>query len=233
MGERDETKRPWHRRRLRGDSPSLCAGAGSGIGDGALFGTEKPLRGANVYPAGRVVEASVPKGATTEIVTEFATVTCLENQIGVKITNAGGKGLSVIGRVATFVFNQCTVPDGKGGTEACTVKAVNKGATEGEQYLATFTAKGSGNGELGIGASSLGLMGFAVSCAAPAKVDCTFEGAPNLTFTGGPVLGVAGTIGGSPSMTPKKGGAKCPAAAATWKFKWEITSPSPLFLQLE
>jgi len=192
-----------------------------------------PCGAGNVYPAGRVVEASVPKLSSTEIVTESVTVTCLENRVGVTITSAGGKGASVVGRVSTFVFNQCTVPDGKGGTESCTVKPVNMGAGEAEQYLSTFTGS-KGNGTLSIGASSLGKPGYTVSCAAPAEqVNCTFEGAPNLTFTGGPVLGVPGTIAGPASMTPKAGGKKCPTMAATWKFKWEITSPTPLFLEAE
>lgn len=196
---------------------------------------KNPCGAANIYPIGRVVEAAVPKGGTTEIVTTLATVTCLESQVGVKITNEGGKGASVIGRVTVFNFKQCTVPDGKGGTENCSVNPVNMGAGEAEQYLTSFTANAGslGNGTMGIGASSIGLLGYSVSCAAPAKVDCTFEGAPNLTFTGGTVGKTPGTIAGSVSMTPKKGGAKCPATAATWNPKWQITSPSPLFLVVE
>ncbi len=200
-----------------------------------LCSVQKATCGAgNVYQRGRVVEASVTKVGFSEIVTELGTVTCQENRFGVTLMGIGGPGSSPFGPATEFVFNKCTAPAG-GGTVNCTVKPVNLGTTEAEKYLTSFTAnaKSPGNGQMSIGASSLGLMGYTVVCPAPTEINCTFEGAPNLTFTGGPVTTTPGTIAGTPSMTPKKGGVKCPAMAATWKLKWEITSPLPVFLEPE
>ncbi|MFL5897076.1 MAG: hypothetical protein ACJ76D_01215 [Solirubrobacterales bacterium] len=189
--------------------------------------------GANVYAAETQVKAALPAMTTTVIETELVTVTCLTSRIGIKTSAVGGKGLSVPGRVNEFALEQCTVPDGLGGTESCAVKPVNYGAAELEQWTAFFEQGNNGNGKFGISTSNLGNFGFSVLCNQKVeKINCTFLNGTSSTVTGGPGTPAA-TITGPQKMKPVAGGKKCPAAEATWKFTWAVSVPAAFYLEAE
>lgn len=188
-----------------------------------------------VFTKGTTVKAALPTMTTTVIETEIAKVTCLENKIGMSTTANGGKSpITVPARVYEFSLAECTVPDGMGGTESCTVKPVNHGANEEEQWLAIYEKGIAGNGTFGIGASSLGTFGFSILCNQKVeKINCTFTNATSSTFTGGGGTGKPpATFTGAEKMNPAAG-TKCPKAEATWKFTWAVSSPEPLFMEPE
>jgi len=179
------------------------------------------------YGAGTQIQAALPAMTTTVIESALGNVTCLENKIKMKSTAEGGSGLSVPVRVSELVFGQCTIPAGGGGTESCTVTAVNLGPLEEEQWIGFFEKGVNGNGAFSITMSELGSFGFSVFC--KGKVECTLTAVLNSTVTGG--LGGAATITGAQKMS--RAGAKCPPADPTWKFKWNVSEPANFFLVAE
>ncbi|HEY1854409.1 MAG TPA: hypothetical protein VGG40_07460 [Solirubrobacterales bacterium] len=182
-------------------------------------------------PKGTVVKVSLSTLGVTVIETEFAKVSCLENRAVMETKNAGGAGmLTVAARVSTMTFDQCTVPDGGTGTENCSVKTVNIGAAELEQWQGIFEKGKTGNGIFSISSSKLGTFGFTVVCKEKVeKINCTFTNPTSSTFIGG----VVATISGEEKMKPMAGGAKCPTKEPEWRFKWLVLEPDPLYLVAE
>lgn len=185
-----------------------------------------------IYLVGTQINAALKTMTTSVIETEIAKVTCLENKIGMKTSTKGGPGLSVSARVSEFSFAQCTVPDGLGGTEKCTVSPVNyEPKKEEKQWIALFTNGENGNGKFSITTSELGEFGFSVLCNEKVeRINCTFTNITTSTVTGG--SGNA-TIVGAEKMAPVAGGKKCPKAEATWKFTWTVSKPAEFFLEKE
>jgi hypothetical protein len=186
-----------------------------------------------IYGKGTQVKAALPTMTTTVIETEIAKVTCLENQIGMKTVAVGGPSPATVpARIFEFFFAQCTVPDGMGGTESCTVKPFNLGATEPEQWLGIYEKGNLGNGLFAIGASSLGTPGFSVLCNQKVEsINCTFTNATSSTFTGGGFGKTPASFTGAEKMKVVAGGTKCPKTDATWKFTWAVSAPVPLFME--
>ncbi|HEU4737443.1 MAG TPA: hypothetical protein VFS54_00010 [Solirubrobacterales bacterium] len=186
----------------------------------------------SIYPAGTLVKAELATMTTAVIETEIAKVTCLENKIGMKTTAAGGASpITVPARVSEFSFAQCTVPAGMGETESCTVKPVNLGATQLEQWQGFYEKANLGNGVFGMSSSSLGKFGFSVLCNQKVEsINCTFTNGTSSAVTGGGFKTPA-TFTGAEKMQPQAGGKKCPAAEATYRFTWAVSAPAILFLE--
>lgn len=195
-----------------------------------------PCGAGNTYAPGTLIEAALPPLTHTVIETGFGVVGCLENKVGMTTKAWGGSGaITVPARFFEFVIAQCTIPNGSGGTEACTVAPANYGEGEMEKWLGFFSNGKNGNGIFGISTSSRGAFGFSVTCGTFAKVriSCEFTNATNSTVTGGPIPGVpAATIMGAEKLKPVLGNL-CPPGEATWKFIWAVSKPANFFLEAE
>ena len=186
--------------------------------------------GASTIGLGVKIKAALPALTVTVIENEFGNVTCLENQIGMKITGEGGEGISTTVKVTEFFFAQCTRPIGGGMTENCAVTKVNYGATEPEWWSAAFQAEKApnGNGIFGISGSTLGSFGFYVVCGT--NIDCTLTIPTGSKVTGGPGGLVPPTITGVEVMK-NMAGKKCPPNPPTWRFTWAVSEPAALFVE--
>jgi len=189
--------------------------------------------GASIYPAETQINTWMPTMTTAVLENTLANVTCLQWGIAIKTTNAGGKGVSVAGRVNGVTVAECTIPDGKGGTESCKVTPANFGATEPEWWVATFEKGLNGNGQLTITPSSLGAFGLSVVCNAfGGTISCVFTNGPTFPVTGGVYPGSPAKIAGPVKLKPVAG-PKCPGTEATWKFNWEVWNPANFYLEAE
>jgi hypothetical protein len=193
-----------------------------------------PCGGANVLPTGTQIKAALPALTTTVIENELVNVTCLENKIRMKTTTAGGGGFSVLGKIPELVFAQCTVPNGMGGSENCTVNPVHLGTKlPEEEYGANFQSGKNGNGLVSIAGGTLGAFGYSVVCNEKVeKINCTLTNSIIPAVTGGPGGGTPATISGAEKMNPVAG-KKCPKAEATWKFTWAVSEPAAFFMEAE
>jgi hypothetical protein len=159
--------------------------------------------------------------------TDLGFVTCTKSELAMTVLTVGGAGVSPSTKVSKFTAENCTVPV-VGGTQACTVLAVNTGPNAGEQWTGTFTSENpwnKGNGSFGMIKGSLGQPGFAIVCGK--KIDCTFYGNPGMAFGAG---APAFLLAVWPMNTM---GATCPKAIPTWRGTWSLSKPNPLYLSLE
>lgn len=190
--------------------------------------------GGNVYLSKFQIKTWVPPMTTAILETGLGKVTCLEYGLYIRTTSDGGPGMtSVAARVNGFTANQCTIPDGKGGSESCKVLPEHYGASELEWWLATFEKGSKGNGQLSISSSSLGVFGLSVLCNTFGNtINCTFTNPTTSSVTGGVYPGAPATITGAESLKPVAG-PKCPGANATWRFTLLVWEPTDFYLEAE
>jgi hypothetical protein len=165
--------------------------------------------------------------STTEkfvIENELGFVTCNKSELEMAMVFAGSTGVAVTTKIHKLSSQECSRPI-VGGTEACTVSAVNVGSAEVEQWNGMFTTEKppNGNGFFAIQKSNLGSPGFYVICGK--AIDCTFTGEPNGAVGGG---GPANIVVVWPMKTA---GAICPAKVPTWRATWILSKPTPLYVE--
>lgn len=177
------------------------------------------------YKTGENITGALAAAKTSVFENALGDVTCTKSQFTGVLKGEGGNGSSPPARFTAFTLDPCT----RAGGEKCTATATNLGAAEAEQWASAFQSDNpaTGNGLFSLLWNSLGAPGFYVVCGK--VIDCKFTGASSTLFTvtGGKVATFA------VSATMNTAGATCPANKPTWKGTWELSSPSPLFLEIE
>jgi hypothetical protein len=188
------------------------AGAASASASELCSTNTSPCTGTK-YGAGTTLEAT----STSSVLTTSGgfinpVVTCTHSALKGSVTNAGGKGLNVVGTINSLTFTGCTYSGGK-----CTMTAT------GTSYLATGIATGGGNGILTVEKDTGGVPGASVSC--EGLLTCDYSSSDiSFSLTGGnPAKIVANKVLLSGGAFP------CPTQAS-WTATWTVLKPSPLFL---
>lgn len=178
------------------------------------------------YKAGEKIAGALAAGKSSVFENELGNVTCTKSQITAVLKTVGSEGVNPTTKISAFTQENCTRANGGAG-EACALTPVHLGAAEVEQWNANFQAEKTpnGNGTYGLLWNPAGAPGYHVVCGK--EIDCEFLGASSTTFT---------VSGGAPAKlvvaaTMNTAGTTCPKNKPTWKGTWDLSSPSPLFLE--
>jgi hypothetical protein len=169
---------------------------------------ELPCSAGNQYPKGTAFSAALAPGTKVQISTDLGNWECEASTFSGETTGLAGKPLPAT--VGSISFGSCLL-----GGSGCTV------AYEGLPYSASFTYT---EGSAGNGAFDISNVQYILSCGSIVR-NCTLKAEDDhFTVTGG---GPA-VLETNQEFKPLHG-EKCPGHL-TFKAKYQLSSPSPLYL---